>query len=89
MPIITEPYSMNAVWSSYKYLLDWWCWWWRRKIIRYKWQNYIGWINLTKFRLYRWKVNVIDAMRFLHKHLKVSSFNWGSFYSKKVYSVLK
>lgn len=66
--------QLNDCNSPYKIVMSWDCWWRCRKIFRYKWQNYIGWINLLRFRLYRWKLNYLDAIKFLNKHLRGVDF---------------
>lgn len=80
--------SLNSQWSKYKTVLDWDCWWRCWKIIRYKWQNYIWWLNLLRFRLYRWKLNYLDAIKFLNNHLLSIDFPRDG-YRKQIYPLLK
>lgn len=65
---------LNGFGSPYKGIMNWNCWWRQWKIFRYKWQNYIWWLSLLRFRLYRWKLNYLDAIKFLNNHLRKVDF---------------
>ena len=86
-----EPYDdvpLNAWWSPYKDIMSWDCWWRCRKVFRYKWQNYIWWLNLLRFRLYRWKLTYVDVIKFLNNHLYIEDFP-NSWYRNHIYPIIK
>lgn len=89
MPRVVDSYRINTVDSPYKCVLKFGCWWWQWTILSYEWKNYIGWVNLLRFRLYTWKVNVIEAMKFLNNHLASNVFARGNYYTRYVYPFLK
>lgn len=79
---------LNSFDSPYKEIMAWDCWWRQWKIYRYKWQNYIWWLNLLRFRLYRWKLNYLDAIRFLNNHLHKMDFP-NDRYRNYIYPLIK
>lgn len=89
MPRVNNYYRINTVDSPYKCVLKFSCWWRHWTILSYEWKNYIGWVNLLRFRLYTWEVNAIEAMKFLNNHLTRDVFASGNYYTIYVYPFLK
>lgn len=84
----SDDIPLNGDDSPYKMVMSWDCWWRQWRIFRYKWQNYIWWLNLLRFRLYRWKLNYLDAIRFLNNHLHRADFT-NDRYKNYVYPLIK
>lgn len=80
--------ELNSEWCKYKFALERQCWWRTWKIIEYEWQYYIWWLNLIPFRLYRWKLNVLECIKFLCKHLNDGCFTLSN-YRRKIYPLFK